>query len=346
VIPLQLVVCLYTADDRDKHAYDLSPGLTAGISGARMDHSVSWKLRERAIAVQRSQAVRQGWSIGLAVSLGVLQVHLAFAVVSEPAQEYVERGYALLAQARLEAESATREPLLTAAIAAFKAAYQSEPTGPIIQVHALVGAAQAELRVQPPRRVFPFLWQATPLQRAEKNLQQALFLQPDNAAATFLLGLVYWRQAAQAPEQQQGTLARSQHYLTQAAGLGLPIRLASRPARQDSPVTLFGVEDTVVALRYVDARGVGSMDDLIFVYQSPAHEALFAVVVTERQAYPLATDSATGALAPQGLLEAIMTTHQPGKPPILAMRLRQGTQSIDARFTWDGMRFVVLPALP
>jgi hypothetical protein len=109
---------------------------------------------------------------------------------------------------------------------------------------------------------------------------------------------------------------------------------------------LFGVEDIVMALRYVDARGVGRMDDLIFVYRSPTHEALFAVVVTGRQAYPLATDSATGALTPQGLLETITTTPQPGKPPILVLHLRQGTQSIDARFTWDGVRFVLLSALP
>jgi hypothetical protein len=213
-------------------------------------------------------------------------------------------------------------------------------------VHALLGAAQAELLVQHPRRVFPFLWQATPLQRADKNLQQALFLQPDNAAAILLLGIVYWRQATQAAGQQQDALERSQHYLTQAAGLGIPIRLTSTPERQNSPVTLFGVEDTVAALRYVDARGVGRMDDLIFVYRPATHEALFAVVVTERQAYPLATDNATGALTPRGLLEAITTTLQPGKPPILVLRLRQGTQSIDARFTWDGVRFVSLLALP
>jgi hypothetical protein len=251
-----------------------------------------------------------------------------------------------LAQARLDAESATRERLLTAAIAAFKEAYQSEPTEPTAQVHALLGAAQAELLVQHQRRVFPFLWQATPLQRAEKNLQQVLFLQPDNPAATFLLGLVYWRQAAQASGQQQDTLQRSKEYLTQATVLGIPIGLASTPERQDSSITLFSVEDTVVALRYVDVRGVGKMNDLLFVYQSVAHETLFAVIVTGQQAYLLATDSATGALAPHGLLEAITTTPQPGKPPILVLRLRQSTQSIDARFTWDGVRFVSIPALP
>ena len=83
------------------------------------------------------------WIIGLTVSLGVVQVPLALAVVSRSAPEHVERGYALVAQARLEAESATRERLLSGAIAAFKEAYQSEPTDPPSQVHALLGAAQA-----------------------------------------------------------------------------------------------------------------------------------------------------------------------------------------------------------
>ncbi len=262
------------------------------------------------------------WIIGLAVSLGVVQGHLALAVVSGSAPEHVERGYALVAQARLEAESATRERLLSGAIAAFKEAYQSEPTDPPSQVQALLGAAQAYLLVQSPRRVFPFLWQATPLQRAEKSLQQALVLQPDNAAAALLLGVVYWRQAAQARGQQQDALERSQYYLTQAAGLGIPLRLSS------------------------DARGIGRMDDLIFVYRLAASEPIFGVVVVARQAYPLALDIATGALALHGLLEAITTLPQPGKQPILVMRLRQGTQSIDTRFIWDGARFVSLSPLP
>jgi hypothetical protein len=286
------------------------------------------------------------WIIGLAMSLGVVQVHFALAVVSGSVPEHVERGYALVAQARLEAESATRERLLSGAIAAFKEAYQSEPTDPPSQVQALLGAAQAYLLVQSPRRVFPFLWQATPLQRAEKSLQQALVLQPDNAAAALLLGVVYWRQAAQARGQQQDALERSQYYLTQAATLGLPIRLSSSPGRQAETITGFGVEDTIAALRYIDARGVGRLDDLIFVYRSAASEPLFGVVVVARQAQPLTLDSATGALAPQGLLEAITTVPQPGKQPILVLRLRQGTQSIDTRFIWDRVRFVSLFALP
>jgi hypothetical protein len=286
------------------------------------------------------------WIIGLVVSLGVVHGHLAHAVVSGSAPEHVEHGYALVAQARLEIESAPREHLLSGAIAAFKEAYQSEPTDPPSQVHALLGAAQAYLLVQSPRRVFPFLWQATPLQRAEKSLQQALVLQPDNAAAALLLGIVSWRQAAQTTGQQQDVLERSQYYLTQAATLGLPIRLSSSPGRQADTGTGFGVHDTIVALRYIDARGVGRMDDLLFVYQLAASEPLFGVVVVARQAHPLTLDSATGALAPYGLLEDISMLPQPSKQPVLVLRLRQGTQSRDTRFTWDGAHFVSLPLLP
>ena len=290
--------------------------------------------------------MRRVWIIGLAVSLGVVYVHLARAVVSGAAHEYVERGYAHLAQARVETESAARERLLSAAIAAFKEAYQAEPPDPPVQVQALLGAAQAYLLVQSPRRVFPFLWQATPLQRAEKSLQQALVLQPDNAAAALLLGIVYWRQAAQAVGQQRDSHERSTYYLTQAAGLGLPMALAPPPERHEHPCTGLSVEDTMVALRYVDAPGVGRMDDLVCVYQSTASAPLCGVVVTGRQAYPLTMDTATGALAPHGLLESITTVPQPGQPPVLVLRLRQGTQVIDTRFTWDGARFVPLPALP
>ena len=286
------------------------------------------------------------WIIALAVSLAILHTHVAFAVVSEPAPEKVEHGYALLAQAHLEAESATREHLLMAATAAFKAAYQSEPVAPAMQVQALLGAAQAYMVVQSPRRVFPFLWQATPLQRAERTLRQALVLQPDNAAAVFLLGLVYWRQANQATGQRQDVLAHSKEYLTQAAALGVPIHVSTMTARPDTPLTRFSIEDTVAALRYVDARGVGRMDDLIFVYRSVARKALFGVAITGQQAYPLATDSAAGTLAQQGLPEAISTVPQPDKAPLLVVRLRQGTQSVDTRFTWDGTGFATPSALP
>lgn len=290
--------------------------------------------------------MRRVWIIGLAVSLGVSPMDLAFAVVSGAAPAYVERGYAHLEQARLEAESAARERLLSMAIAAFKEAYQAEPADPPSQVQALLGAAQAYLLVQSPRRVFPFLWQATPLQRAEKSLQQALVLQPDSAAAALLLGIVYWRQTAHVTGQRRDVRARSTYYLTQAAAWGLPIALAPPAERQESPVKLFSVEDIIAALRYVDARGVRKMEDLVFVYRSAASAPIFGVVVMEQQAHPLTLDTATGALAPHGLLESITTMPRPGQPPLLVLRLRQDTRLQDLRFTWDGARFVSLSLLP
>jgi hypothetical protein len=57
-------------------------------------------------------------------------------------------------------------------------------------------------------------------------------------------------------------------------------------------------------------------------------------------------DTTTGALAPDGLLESVTTTPQPGQQPLLVLRLRQGTPAQGLRFTWDGARFVPLPALP
>ena len=141
------------------------------------------------------------------------------------------------------------ERLLTAAIAAFKAAYQGEPTDPTSQVHALIGAAQASCLCRTRDGCFHSWRQATPLQRAEKNLQQAslpdqtMLLPPSSSA------LPHRRQAAQTPGQQRDALERSQYYLTQAAAC--PSADISPPcsAWQDSPMALFSVEDTVVALR-------------------------------------------------------------------------------------------------
>jgi hypothetical protein len=64
----------------------------------------------------------------------------------------------------------------------------------------------------------------------------------------------------------------------------------------------------------------------------------------KRQAYPLATDNATGALTQWGFRGHY---HDPSARQVAhtVLRLRQGTQSIDTRFTWDGVRFVSIPAL-
>ena len=287
--------------------------------------------------------MRRGWIIGLAVGLGLGQVSLAQAVLSGSAPEHVERGYAHLTQAHGTTASAARERFLSLALAAFKAAYQAETALPTAQVQALIGAAQAYLLVQSPRRVFPFLWQATPLQRAAKTLQQALVLQPDNAAAALLLGIVYRQQATQAAGQQPEALARSQHYLTQAAAWGLPLQLPPLAAVTDTPGPGFNLGDTILALRYLDIQGLGSPRDLIFIYRSAARKAIFGSVVTGQQAHPLSVIPDTGALASEGLLEAISTIPQPDERPLLVIHLRQGQQATGLTFLWDGRRFMPLP---
>ncbi len=287
--------------------------------------------------------MQQARMIGLVMSVGVLYGHVTLAVVAGPASEVIEQGYRRVAQARLAPDTPTREALLTEALAAFKTGYQTDAASPTSKVHALLGAAQVSLLVQAPRRVFPFLWQATPLQRAEKNLQQVLVFQPDNAAAALLLGIVYWRQATQTTGAAPDLLARSQHYFAQAARLGLPIRLDPAPVPAADPGVWWRLEDTIVALRYVDARGTGRADDLLLVYQRAGNAPIFGTVVTGGQAHALITETSTGVLALQGLLEAQTTIPQPGKPPILVMHLRQGQQLVEARFTWDGTHFVHIP---
>ena len=99
-------------------------------------------------------------------------------------------------------------------------------------------------------------------------------------------------------------------------------------------------------LQYVDARSSGKLADLVLIYRPAQSPHVFGVVVTAGKAYPLTTDTSTGALAPASLLEAMTVTAQPGSAPILALRFQHDAQPFDARFTWDGTRFVPLPALP
>jgi hypothetical protein len=260
----------------------------------------------------------------------------------QPAGVYVTRGETLLLQARHTGDEVQRERLIAAAVAAFKDAYQL--TGHTVQVQALVGAAQGYLLMQSPRRRFPFLWQATPLQRAEKSLQQALFLQPDNGAAALLLALVYQRQALGAKTQQTEKQQRSSTYLARAAALGLPVRLSTSPEGQDNlPIPLFDVQDTLVILRYVDARGQGHMADLVFLYRPVAVQTtLFGVVVTAGKAYPLVADSATGALAHAAVLHDFEVVPHQDTKPMLIVTVAQETERVEERFTWDGKGFVHL----
>jgi len=245
------------------------------------------------------------------------------------------QAYARLLSARQEANPDHRDRLLAEAIDIFKTAYQV--AGSQAKVQALIGAAQGYLLTEkfPPR--FPFFWQATPLQRAEKSLEYTLALHPNSGAAALLLGLVYHRQAAATPTQAVTLLQQRDRYLRTAASQGLPLRRFSA-VRSPEPFQAFDVEDTMLVLQYMDARRTGRGDDLLFVYRpTTARELVFAVVVVAGHPYPLSTDSATGSLGQVERLESIEGLH---------LLVTQGQARWEAQFVWDSNGFVSLGPRP
>ncbi len=254
---------------------------------------------------------------------------------SPAAVREIARGHALLSAARLGPTGKEREALLSEAVEAFKSGYRW--FGRHTQMRALLGAAQGYLMMQTPRRVFPFLWQATPLQRAKRSAQQAMVMQPDSPAAAFLLGLIYWRQA-QTAEDPAETMALSSEYLSKAAGLGMPV--AASGAADGSPHA-FQMGDTALVLRYADARGTGKPEDLLFMYEKyeKAEKRYVGVVVTMGKAYPLVADAVTGTVA-DGLFGRISVEAQPQGAPRIVIHARQGGRQIVVSFAWNGGRFV------
>ena len=188
--------------------------------------------------------------------------------------------------------------------------------------------------MQTPRRVFPFLWQATPLQRAERSAQQALVMQPDSPSAAFLLGLIYWRQA-QTAEDPAEAMALSNEYVAKAASLGVPV---VAPDWADGPPHAFQMGDTSLMLRYADARGTGKPDDLLFIYEK-AEKRYVSVVVTMGKAYPLIADTVTETAVSNGVFEKISVDAQPQGVPRIVIHARQDGQLIAASFVWNGSGF-------
>lgn len=260
---------------------------------------------------------------------------VAAAEGSPTATREIARGHALLAAARLAPSEADREALLSEAVEAFKSAYRW--FGRHTQVRALLGAAQGYLMMQTPRRVFPFLWQATPLQRAERSAQQALVMQPDSPAAAFLLGLIYWRQA-QAARDPAEAMTLSNEYLAKAAGLGMPV--ATPGAVGGSSSHTFEPGDASRVLRYVDARGTGKSDDLLFIYEKRESRYVGAVV-TMGKAYLLLAEATNGAVVSGGVLEGISVEAQPQGAPRIVVRARQDGRETALSFTWNDDGFVL-----
>lgn len=257
----------------------------------------------------------------------------AMADGSPTAASEIARGHALLASARLEPAGEAKEDLLAEAVEAFKSGYRW--FGRSTQVRALLGAAQGYLMMQTPRRVFPFLWQATPLQRAERSVQQALVMQPDGPAAAFLLGLIYWRRA-QIAENPVEVTALSREYVTQAAGLGMPV---AAPGVAGGSQNAFRMGDTSLVLRYADARGTGKADDLLFIYEKGENRSIGAVVAAGK-AYPLVADATTGTLVSGGVFERVDVETPPHGAPRVVIHARQDGRHIVVPFAWNGEGFV------
>ena len=253
---------------------------------------------------------------------------------SPVAEREIARGHALLEAARLEAAGEAREALLSEAVEAFKSGYRWFGRG--TQVRSLLGAAQSYLMMQTPRRVFPFLWQATPLQRAERSAQQALVMQPDNPAAAFLLALVYGRYA-QAAEEPSEAAVLSRQFALQAAELGLP--MVPPGAVGDVPQS-FHLQDEVLAFMYFDGRGTGEPDHLLFIFGKPDNR-FFGVVVADGKNYPLTTDVATGALWSHGTYEGVVVKAQPPDADRVIILVQKQGRRGEVSFVWNGSGFGV-----
>lgn len=277
---------------------------------------------------------RMMWVIVPALLIfGYLEV--AATGVSPAAVREIARGHALLAAARLEAPGEEREELLSEAVEAFKSGYRW--FGRDTQVRALLGAAQGYLMMQTPRRVFPFLWQATPLQRAERSAQQALVMQPDDPAAAFLLGLVYRRQARTAEDPSEA-MALGNEYLARAADLGMPV--AAPGVAAGSVPQAFEMGDTSLLLKYVDVRGTGKPDDLLFIYEKAKNRHVGAVVTMGR-AYPLIAEATTEAVVSDGAFERVDVEARPQGVPRLVIHARRDGRHTTVSFGWNGDGFVL-----
>ena len=260
---------------------------------------------------------------------------IALADGSPEAEREIARGHALLMEARLEVTVEAREELLSEAVEAFKSGYRW--FGSNTQVRCLLGAAQGYLMMEAPRRVFPFLWQATPLQRAERSAQQALVMQPDNPAAAFLLSLVHGRYA-QAEEEPSEAAALSREYASTAAALGMPVGAAGEAVNTPQP---FLLHDTFVVLMYGDITGAGAPDDLLFIYEK--HDQRLGVVVVEGNAYPLTTETSAGSLLGGGTFEGVTVEGQPPDNPRVVVLTRQQGVPTEVSFAWNGNGFDTLP---
>jgi hypothetical protein len=166
-------------------------------------------------------------------------------------------------------------------------------------------------------------------------------LDPKNAAAALLMGLVLWRQAETMPDRHDTLKQRSRTYLRQAREAGLPVQLPGQTmsSLSTSP-PLFAIHHDLRTLRYADTRGTGSPLDLLFCSHTPQHPThIYGVVVIQHQAYPLSSASATRHVAPAEDVEACTVASHAHEPPLVVAIVRHKRQRIHRMFRWDGRQF-------
>jgi hypothetical protein len=291
-------------------------------------------------ASERERLVCSTRHLSLVIGLLTLLLTQASAAALQPVAYHIERGYTLLAEAQQEQTATQREPLLHSASKAFAQAYQL--AGPRSKAEALLGASQTYLLMQHPPNVFPFLWSASPLQRAEKSLQQALVLHNANGAAALLMGIVLWRQAEAMPERRAPLQQRSRSYLRQAREAGLPVQLPGEtPSTPSSSPPLFAIEHNLRTLRSVDIRGTGTPLDVLFCHHAPHHPThSYGVVVMQQRAYPLSSAVPTPSVPPAEHVEACRVAPRPPEPPHVIVVVRHHGERWHRIFRWDGQQFV------
>jgi hypothetical protein len=227
---------------------------------------------------------------------------------------------------------------------AFNKSY--EIAGQATKIQTLNGAAQAYLLMQRAPARFPFLWSASPLSRAQKNLQYVLALEPDNAVAHLLMGLLFGQQAQTDYPKREAHRQRSDLHWRRAAQLGLPLQThASATGELDlrppsAALRPLAMHDVILALQPVDTEGTGRWADVLLIYR-PVLEVnrCYGLVMRGNRVYPLMTNRATGVLAPIGRLDALQIDADAAGFPRITVTWQRHDRPVETQFIWDGAGF-------
>ncbi len=278
----------------------------------------------------------------LSIATGLAYVGLMLAasqaLAIETASELLMRGEAILLRAQSETGDQTRDQHLSDAVDILSQAYGLGRRQ--VKIRALIGAAQGYLAMRKAPARFPFLWSAPPLPRAIKSLQHVLALQPDNTAANLLMAIALWRQAASSPSTDAHQHP-SEPYLRQVRAAGLRARLPTdkTPSANETPPVGFTIGDTILALRYVDARGTGRAADLILIYARGSESHCFGVVVSGGSSYPLVSNAVTGEMAKTTRLTALTIDAEAAPHSMVSVTWEAPSDTNRIDFTWSGTSF-------